>query len=98
MLVPALAGLARMPARTDPDTALATAQEAHRLATPSLRPFAWTALGWVALARGDRVRAAEAAAASVDSSRRLRAFDLLADALELSAECASESQDAVVPR
>ena len=94
VLVPALAGLARMAARTDPDTALATAHEAHRLATPSLRPFAWTALGWVALARGDRVRAAEAAAASVDSSRRLRAFDLLADALELSAECASESQDA----
>ncbi len=94
VLVPALAGLARMQACTAPEVALVTAQEADRLATPSLQPFSLVALGWVALARGDRAEAARLAAESVESARHIQAFDLLAEALELSAECAGDSVEA----
>ncbi len=54
MLVPALAGLARLEAVNATDHARAVAEEAERIATPALMPFALVSLGWVALAQGDR--------------------------------------------
>jgi DNA-binding SARP family transcriptional activator/tetratricopeptide (TPR) repeat protein len=94
VLVPALAGFARLHAASDPEQALATALEADRLSTPALRPFALVALGWVQLSRGERSVAAEHARDAVAAARTVEAFDMLADALELWAECADAPADA----
>ncbi len=85
VLVPALAGLARLRVATDPDAALGVALDAERIATPGLMPFALNALGWVALARGERTAAAQWAGRAVASARGVQAFDVLAEALELTA-------------
>ncbi|MGI8875120.1 MAG: BTAD domain-containing putative transcriptional regulator [Egibacteraceae bacterium] len=83
-LVPALAGLARTLARSDPRTARAAVQEltggAAGQAPPSL-----LAAGWVALADGDAAGAARLADSAAASARRRRARVQLAEALELNA-------------
>ena len=94
VLVPALAGLARLLAETSSDGAYAAADEARRLAPPSLASFALTALGWVALARGERADAAARAGESVAAARSSQALDLLAEALELAAACTDDAEDA----
>lgn len=91
VLVAALAGWARLAAaggpRRDPD-AVEAGREALRLSGPGLRPVALTALGWVALADGQRNQACSLAEQSIAAARDLRARDLLAEALELAAEAA----------
>ncbi|MGV1007364.1 MAG: BTAD domain-containing putative transcriptional regulator [Dermatophilaceae bacterium] len=87
VLVRALAGLARLQARTHPEVAEERAAQAVRMATPGLLPFALVASGWVALARGDRDGATAWAQRAVASARDVQALDVLAEALELSAEC-----------
>jgi DNA-binding SARP family transcriptional activator/tetratricopeptide (TPR) repeat protein len=91
VLVPALAGLARLPAETRSDGPRAAAEEARRLAPPSLASFALTASGWVCLARGEWARAAAHAEESVAAARSSRALDLLAEALELAAACTDDA-------
>jgi DNA-binding SARP family transcriptional activator/tetratricopeptide (TPR) repeat protein len=94
VLVPALAGLARLTAATRPEDARAAAEEASALASPSLRPFSCLALGWVAWVRGDLDSARAAAAEAVESAQEVRAVDLLGEALELTAECAEDEEAA----
>ena len=96
MLVPALAGLARLEAVTATDHARAAAEEAERIATPALMPFALVSLGWVALAEGDRMQAAQRGRDAVASARSTRSFDLLADALELVGEATDDADEARV--
>ena len=96
MLVPALAGLARLEAGTATDQARAAAEEAERIATPALMPFALVALGWVAMAEGDRVQAAQRGRDAVASARSTRSFDLVADALELVGEATEDPDEARV--
>ena len=96
MLVPALAGLARLEAVNATDHARAVAEEAERIATPALMPFALVSLGWVALAQGDRVQAAQRGRDAVASARSTRSFDLLADALELVGEASDDGGEARV--
>ncbi|HEX6148194.1 tetratricopeptide repeat protein [Nocardioides sp.] len=98
VLVPALAGLARLwPTGTDRPESLeqlqAAADEAMREASGEHLPFALTAAGWVALRRGDHHGARELAHRSVAAARALQAYDLLADALELSAACGEHVDD-----
>ncbi len=88
VLVPALAGLARLEAASSAESARSLADEAMILASDSVRPFALVAGGWVALLTGDRERATEHAAEAVDAAREVQAVDVLAEALELAAECA----------
>ena len=83
VLVPALAGLARLVLDETPDEARLAAEEAVALATPALAPYALVALGWVELAAGDPARAVEHAAHAAAAAREQQAVDLLADALEL---------------
>jgi DNA-binding SARP family transcriptional activator/ATP/maltotriose-dependent transcriptional regulator MalT len=94
VLVPALAGLARLLADASSEGSEAAAEEAHRLAPPSLVSFALTALGWAALARGEWVQAAAHAEESVAAARSSQALDLLAEALELAAACTDDAEDA----
>jgi DNA-binding SARP family transcriptional activator/tetratricopeptide (TPR) repeat protein len=93
VLVPALAGLARLLAETSSDGAQTAAVEAFRLAPPSLASFARTALGWVSLAQGHGAQAAVHAEESVAAARSSRALDLLAEALEVAAECTDDPHD-----
>jgi DNA-binding SARP family transcriptional activator len=93
VLVPALAGLARLVVDEDPVEARARAEEAVALATAGLAPYAWVALGWVELAEGDAMRATELAADAATRAREQRALDLLAEALELTA-AATDDADA----
>ncbi len=86
VLVPALAGLARLVLDVAPDEARAAAEEAQQLASTSLAPYALTALGWVELAAGERGRAAEVAHEAAAIARAEQSRDLLAEALELAAE------------
>ena len=90
VLVPALAGLARLLTDTPSTCPQAAAQEALRLSPPSLASFALTALGWVSLARGERRCAAAHAEDSVAAARSSQAVDLLAEALELVAACSDD--------
>ena len=83
VLVPALAGLARLQVRHDDNAAEATAAEAEMLATPELLPFALIALGWIAVSRGALEEARGQARRAVDLATSVQAFDLLAEALEL---------------
>jgi DNA-binding SARP family transcriptional activator len=93
VLVPALAGLARL-STTAAEVALVAAEEARRIAPASLMPFALTALGWVAMARGDHASAARLGAEAVAAAREEQALDLLADALELTAAAADDPERA----
>ncbi|MDN5795181.1 MAG: hypothetical protein L0H79_05445 [Intrasporangium sp.] len=94
VLVPALAGLARLTVELSPDAARSAATEAEQIATPDLLPVAMTARGWVALARGDLIEAAQHAARGVASARAAQTVDLLAEALELAGESAGDPRDA----
>jgi DNA-binding SARP family transcriptional activator len=94
VLVPVLAGLARSLVLTAPATAGAVAQEASERATPSLAPFALTALARVALVEGDRGTAAERARQAAAAARSAHADDLLAEALELGAQCVDDDLEA----
>jgi DNA-binding SARP family transcriptional activator len=86
VLVPALAGLARLVVDDSPDEARLAAEEARDLAPPDLAPYALIALGWVEAAVGDRCRASELAHDAAACARNEQALDLLAEALELSGE------------
>lgn len=90
VLVPALAGLARLLADAPSDDPRAAAQDALRLAPPSLASFALTALGWASLARGEWRQAAAHAEESITAARASQAVDLLAEALELGAACTDD--------
>ena len=88
VLVPALAGLARLIVDTAPVSARACAEEAHELATPSLKPYALIALGWVEAVAGDGAQAGRLAEEAAACARADQSLDLLAESLELSAEAA----------
>lgn len=92
VLVPALAGLARLVLDVAPEEARAAAEEAQRLAPASLAPFALIALGWVELQAGDRGRAAALAREAAETARAEQSRDLLAEALELAAETDEPAQ------
>lgn len=92
VLVPALAGLARLVLDLAPDEARAAAEEAQQLASASLKPYALIALGWVELEAGDRGHAAELAHDAAAMARRQQSRDLLAEALELAAETEEPAQ------
>lgn len=94
-LVPALTGLARLLADEDPDRAEQLALRAGKARTVRGRAGSVIALGEVALARGDRDRAADLAdeAAELASSRNDLAG--VAEALELGARVADDSEDAL---
>lgn len=82
-LVPALCGLARVLLGDEPDRAERLAERALSLGPGMVQAHALLTAGWVALARGDRERAAERAseAATAAGVRRDRAA--LAESLEL---------------
>ncbi len=88
VLVPALAGLARLLVDVDPRRARAAATEATALATPSLAAYALIAQGWVEAATGDHDRARVLAGDAAAQARSEGSVDLLAEALELAAEVA----------
>ncbi len=92
VLVPALAGLARLVLDVAPDEARTAAEEARRLASASLAPYALIALGWVELEAGDRGRAAALALEAAGLARAEQSRDLLAEALELAAETEEPAQ------
>lgn len=91
----ALAGLARMLAGDDPESAAELAAEAVELSVNE-RPDILVAAGWVALRRGDPERAAAFAEAAAEEAARRRARPALAEALELRAFCSGEPQPAVL--
>ena len=85
VLVAGLCGSALLAAEDSPDEAGDAAAEGLRLAPHDLRPLALVTAGRVALARGDRLGAAEAAGDAVCSARAERDAERLAEALELEA-------------
>jgi DNA-binding SARP family transcriptional activator/tetratricopeptide (TPR) repeat protein len=91
VLVPALAGLARLVVAEEPDEARAAAEEAQQLAPTSLAPYALISLGWVEVHGGERERAAELAREAAAIARDEQSRDLLAEALELIAETEAPS-------
>jgi len=93
VLVPAMAGLARLRAWQQNDGAETTAAEAAALATPALLPFALIACGWVALGGGARAEAEAHARRAVRLAGSVQAFDLLAEALELLGIAADDPED-----
>jgi len=94
VLVQALSGLAVLVAAESPAEAERAVEEALALASPDLAAIALTASGRVALARGDRTRAAAQAAQAVSAARAERSADLLADALELEAAATEDPERA----
>ena len=90
VLVPALAGLARLEAGHGEDRATATATRAAELATPALLPFALLGVGWAAVGLEQWPQAHDAAVRAVQESRDQAAADLLAESLELSAAAESD--------
>lgn len=90
-LVPALAGLARVVAAEDPAAGLRYAEQAVSRASGPLATRALLAVGWVAIAAGDRTAAAEAADRAEASARRHRDRAGLAEVLELRASTAEET-------
>ena len=93
-LVPALAGLARVVARSDPAAAGGLATRAVERATGPLRTRALLAAGWVQVAAGDRGRAAASAHAAAAAARAHRDRAGLAEALELRAYAEPDPQRA----
>lgn len=94
VLVPSLAGLARIAAPDDPDESIALADEAVRLATPELVSYALIAQTWSRLAARDRDGARQSAARAAEAARKDQALDLLADALEARAAAEPDPIDA----
>jgi DNA-binding SARP family transcriptional activator/tetratricopeptide (TPR) repeat protein len=92
VLVPALAGLARVLLEQSADTSGArrAAEEAERLAPPEHASYALCARGWVAIAEGDAALARQRAEAAISAARASGMVDALADALELTAAAAGE--------
>ena len=93
ILVPALAGLARLlldGAAPDVAAARAAAVEAEEVAPPMLAPRALVARGWVALFEGGLPLAQQRGSAAVRSARASRQADLLAESLELAAAVSAE--------
>jgi ATP/maltotriose-dependent transcriptional regulator MalT/DNA-binding SARP family transcriptional activator len=82
-LVPALAGLARMLAEDEPDEAEALATRALDHGPGMGYVAALLAVGWVALARSERDRAAQAGLDAAAAARARRDRAGLAEALEL---------------
>lgn len=83
VLVPALAGLARVLLAADLEAARSAVREALAAGQGSERVPAQIADGWVQLTAGDPDGATEAAARAITQARADAAVDLLADALEL---------------
>ena len=83
VLVPALAGLARVTVRDDPRGAVALAERTVSLACGPEVTVARCASGWVALALSDRARAAELAIEAAGQARVHHDRAGLAEALEL---------------
>ncbi len=90
VLVPALAGLARVEAPRHPELAAELTQEALAVATPPVRAAAELAAGWSAWHRGEHEAARGHAGAAVAGARHHDTWDLLADSLELLATCSAQ--------
>ncbi len=84
-LGPALAGLARVIAASDPDAARATAMRASEVGGGLAQVTASLAAGFVALAAGDTAAAADQATRASEVARTRRDRAGLAEALELAA-------------
>lgn len=89
-LVPALTGLARVVALTDPTAAAALVDEAADRAQGAFEVAVQVAQGWIALARGDRAAATDLAERAAKDARSRREPAWLAETLELRA--AAEEQ------
>lgn len=89
VLVPALAGLARVLMDTDRSAACRLADEAISLASGPLRVCGEIAAGWVALLDGECEVARDAAERAIAAARSDGAIDLLADGLELAGAAAA---------
>ena len=84
-LVPSLAGLARVLVADEPDEAKRLVERALALGPGMNHVHALLAAGWVALARGDRGRAAERAAEAAAAAACAATAASLAESLELRA-------------
>lgn len=98
VLVPSLAGLARLPVVEGPEAvedmpAGAAAAEAETLATPALLPCALIARGWVAVGLGAAEEARGHASRAVELAGRVGAVDWLAEALVLTGFAAEDPAD-----
>lgn len=89
-LAPALAGLARVVAGDDPDTAQRLAERAIACGTGLFYASALLAAGWVAAAAGDGSRALELAATAETIAQSRRDRSALAESLALAALSADE--------
>ena len=89
-LVPSLSGLARVVVRTEPERATELAARAVGAGPVLGRTAALLAVGWVALARDDRVAARHAAAQAVELARQRRDRAGLAEAIELQVRAAPD--------
>jgi DNA-binding SARP family transcriptional activator len=84
VLVPSLAGLARLRARSGASEAAALlAAEAESVATPALLPSALVASGWIAYRQGNGAEGAARAQRAAQLAGAVGAHDLAAEALEL---------------
>ena len=90
-LVPALAGLARILAEDEPDTAAAHAERATAVAPAMGYAAALLSLGWVELARGHKQDALRASVEAAEVARARRDRPSLAGALELEAAIETDS-------
>jgi ATP/maltotriose-dependent transcriptional regulator MalT/DNA-binding SARP family transcriptional activator len=89
-LVPALAGLARILVRDEPDRARRLAERALVSGTGMGYAAALLAAGWVALATGEREQASRRAAEAAEVASARRDQEALAEALELRALAAAD--------
>ena len=92
-IVPGLYQLAKVLVDDDPERAATLVQRAVGYGWPD-RAWANNAAGWVALCRGDRESATEAAAVAGEAARELRDGFGLAESLELGAASAAEADTA----
>lgn len=94
-MVPALAGMARLLADTDPDPAAALAARAVHTGTGLGLVGALLAAGWVDLARGDRAGAASFARRAEETARDRRDVPGRAEAAALLASVVDDDREAV---
>ena len=92
VLTPALAGLARVLAGDEPEEASKLADRAVSLGPGFDHLGSLLAQGWVALARGDREKAAQIAEGAAEFSRGTRDRPRLAELLELQVFASSDPQ------